>query len=196
MYTSDYREMARNSLSGRWLEPILVNIIIVMISIGMSFVSLIFPRLGMFSIIISGPLYLGVAFYFSQFVIGKDLGIKDMFYGFNFLWGKSILLYFFTGLFILLWSLCFIIPGIIKAFAYAMAPYILADNPTMTAFEALDESQIIMEGRKWELFILGLSFIGWILLSILTFGVLLIWIIPYMQAAQAAFYQKNKMNRS
>ena len=119
-----------------------------------------------------------------------------MFYGFNFLWGKSIVLYFFTGLFTLLWLLCFIVPGIIKAFAYAIAPYILADNPTMSAFDALDESQTMMEGRKWNLFKLGFSFIGWLLLSILTFGILLIWIIPYMQAAYAAFYQQNKLKKS
>lgn len=118
-----------------------------------------------------------------------------MFYGFNFLWGKSILLYFFTGLFTLLWLLCFIVPGIIKAFPYAMAPYNLADDPTMSAFDALDESQKMMEGYKWDLFKLGFSFIGWILLSLLTFGILLIWVIHYMQATQAEFYHQNKLKK-
>ena len=120
IYISDYRERAKESLSGRWLEPIMVNIIMILISASTGFITEVIPQLRVFSIIISGPLYLGVAFYFSQFVLNKDLGIRDMFYGFNYLWGKSILLYFFTGLFTLLWLLCFIVPGIIKAFAYAM----------------------------------------------------------------------------
>lgn len=195
MYISDYRERAKESLSGRWLEPIMVNIIMILISASTGWVTEVIPQLSVFSIIISGPLYLGVAFYFSQFIVNKDLGIRDMFYGFNFLWGKSILLYFFTGLFTLLWLLCFIVPGIIKAFAYSMAPYILAENPNMTVFEALDESQAMMEGYKWDLFKLGFSFIGWFLLSLLTLGVLLIWVIPYMQAAQAEFYHQNKLKK-
>jgi uncharacterized membrane protein len=195
MYSSDYRERARQSLSGRWFEPIMVNVILIMISASTGWITEVIPQLSIFSITISGPLYLGVAFYFSQFVVNNDRGISDMFYGFNFLWGKSIVLFFFTGLFTLLWLLCFIVPGIIKAFAYAMAPYILADVPTMSAFDALDESQTMMEGRKWELFKLGFSFIGWFLLSILSFGILLIWIIPYMQTAFAAFYQQNKIKK-
>lgn len=173
----------------------MVNIIMILISASTGWVTEVIPQLSVFSIIISGPLYLGVAFYFSQFIVNKDLGIRDMFYGFNFLWGKSILLYFFTGLFTLLWLLCFIVPGIIKAFAYSMAPYILAENPNMTVFEALDESQAMMEGYKWDLFKLGFSFIGWFLLSLLTLGVLLIWVIPYMQAAQAEFYHQNKLKK-
>ena len=195
MYSSDYRERAKESLSGRWLEPIMVNIIIILISASTGFITEVIPQLRVFSIIIFGPLYLGVAFYFSQFVLNKDRGINDMFYGFNFLWGKSIVLYCFTGLFTLWWLLCFIVPGIVKAFAYSMAPYILAGDPTMSAFAAMYESHKMMAGKTWDLFKLGFSFIGWLLLSILTFGILLIWIIPYMQTAFAAFYQQNKIKK-
>ena len=73
-----------------------------------------------------------------------------------------------------------------------MAPYILMDHPEMTGGEAITASKNLMKGKKWKLFCLEFSFIGWILLSILTFGILLLWIEPWMQAAMAAFYESIK----
>lgn len=88
--------------------------------------------------------------------------------------------------------LLFIIPGIVKSFSYAMTPYILEENPELSANEAIDRSRAMMKGHKFDLFWLYLSFIGWILLSILTLGIGLLWLAPYMQTATAAFYEDVK----
>ena len=99
---------------------------------------------------------------------------------------------FLMNLFIFLWTLLFIIPGIVKSFSYAMTPYILEENPELSANEAIDRSRAMMKGHKFELFWLYLSFIGWILLSIFTLGIGLLWLAPYMQTATAAFYEDVK----
>lgn len=107
--------------------------------------------------------------------------------------GNSILMYLLMAVFTYLWSLLFIVPGIIKGLSYAMAPYIMAENEYyMTPNDAIKESMRIMEGHKMELFTIFLSFIGWILLSILTCGLLLIYVEPYMQTTLANFYNAIK----
>ena len=91
-------------------------------------------------------------------------------------------------LYTFLWSLLFIIPGIVKSYSYAMTPYILLDRPELSATDAIKESEKMMNGHKMELFILDLSFIGWILLSMLTCGILVLYVEPYMMATKSAFY--------
>ena len=95
-------------------------------------------------------------------------------------------------LYTFLWSLLFIIPGIVKSYSYAMTPYILLDRPELSATDAIKESEKMMNGHKMELFILDLSFIGWILLSMLTCGVLVLYVEPYMMATKSAFYLELK----
>jgi len=80
----------------------------------------------------------------------------------------------------------------VKAFSYAMTPYILEEHPELSAGEAIDHSRAMMKGHKFDLFWLYLSFIGWILLSIFTLGIGLLWLAPYMQTATAAFYEDVK----
>ena len=96
---------------------------------------------------------------------------------------------FLVNLFTFLWTLLLIIPGIIKAFSYALTPYILLDEPELTARQAITRSCEIMQGRRWKLFCLYLSFIGWGILSLLTFGIGFLWLAPYMNASIAAFYE-------
>ena len=93
------------------------------------------------------------------------------------------------GIFVFLWTLLLVIPGIIKAFAYALVPYILADKPELSANEAINLSMKMMKGHKFDLFYLQLSFIGWAFVSVFTLGIGLLWLMPYMMTAQAAFYQ-------
>lgn len=96
-------------------------------------------------------------------------------------------------IFILLWTLLFIIPGLIMSYAYEMTPYILNDNPDLGAKETLDRSREMMKGHKWELFVLDLSFIGWFLLSIVTFGIAdIFYVHPYYTSTHAAFYEALK----
>lgn len=97
-----------------------------------------------------------------------------------------------TMVYTLLWTLLLIIPGIIKAYSYSMTYYVLEDNPELSGDKAIEESMRMMSGHKWELFWLHLSFIGWLLLSILTLGIGILWLIPYMNTAQAAFYENLK----
>lgn len=96
---------------------------------------------------------------------------------------------FLVNLFTFLWTLLLIIPGIIKAFSYALTPYIIMDEPELTAKQAIARSCEIMQGRRWKLFCLYLSFIGWGILSLLTFGIGFLWLVPYMNASIAAFYE-------
>ena len=91
--------------------------------------------------------------------------------------------------FTILWSFLLIIPGIIKAYSYALTPYILVDNPELSPREALRRSQQMMQGQKFNLFYLQLSFIGWWILACFTGGIGFLWLVPYYQTSQAAFYQ-------
>ena len=94
------------------------------------------------------------------------------------------------GVYVFLWALLFVIPGIIATYSYAMTSYILAENPELTASEAIDMSKEMMEGNRFRLFCLHMSFIGWAILCVFTFGIGYLWLAPYMQAAQAAFYRE------
>lgn len=121
----------------------------------------------------------------------ESFEVKDTFSGFD-LFGKALWLSIITNVFVFLWSLLLVVPGIIKAYAYSMAPYILADHPEMTAREALNESKRMTEGYKGDLFLLQLSFLGWHLLALLTCGLLYIWLAPYLSATQANYYLELK----
>ena len=96
---------------------------------------------------------------------------------------------FITDIIIALWSLLFLIPGIYKSYQYRMVPYLLADNPELSAREAMDISKAMMEGEKMAAFVLDLSFIPWQLLSAITLGIVgIIWVNPYVEATNAELY--------
>lgn len=97
-------------------------------------------------------------------------------------WGMIL-----STIYIFLWTLLLIIPGIIKSYSYALTPYILVEHPEMSANEAIEESMRLMDGHKFDLFYLQLSFIGWAILSILSLGLGVFWLIPYQMTAQADF---------
>ena len=111
-------------------------------------------------------------------------------FGYFAFWKTTAVARLLQSVYILLWSLLFIIPGIVAAYSYAMTSYILAENPELTASEAIDMSKEMMEGNRFRLFCLQMSFIGWAFLCIFTFGIGYLWLVPYMQAAQAAFYRE------
>ena len=94
------------------------------------------------------------------------------------------------GIFVFLWSLLLIIPGIIKSISYSQTFYILRDHPEYTILEAITESRKKMVGYKWKYFLLGLSFIGWGILCLFTVGIGLLWLIPYYSTAIATFYKE------
>lgn len=142
-------------------------------------------------LILGGVIRQGYAVYLLKQYDRRDPQTNDLFSQFDH-FGSAFCLRFLQGLFIALWSLLLIIPGIVKGFAYSMAPFIMAENPEMTAREALRASEDLMYGHKAELFFLELSFIGWGLLSVLTLGIGSFWLNPYINAAFAAFYRNIK----
>ena len=122
---------------------------------------------------------------------GKKPEAKDAFAGFDDFWTGFKALYL-VGLFTFLWSLLFIIPGIIKSFSYSQTMMIVAENKGIGARDAINRSKAMMDGRKMDYFVLGLSFIGWGLLCCITLGIAYIWVGPYMQATMVNFYNDIK----
>ena len=102
--------------------------------------------------------------------------------------GNALLLRLLMFVKILLWTLLFIIPGIVAAYRYSMAPYIMAESPDLSATETIERSKQLMAGNKWRLFCLDFSFIGWWLLSAFTGGIGGVFLRPYTKAASTAFY--------
>ena len=152
----------------------------------------------MIGMIISGPLTYGMIYVIKENYESIRPDVEDLFSGFKF-FTKLFVLNLLIGIYTFLWSLLFIIPGIIKAYSYSMSFYIFLDNPELTANECIDRSKKMMGGFKLNLFILGFSYIGWILLSILTLGILFLWVGPKMQTANYEFYlivSGNKNKRS
>lgn len=103
-------------------------------------------------------------------------------------WKTTALTRLLQTVYVLLWSLLLIVPGIIATYSYAMTSYILSENPNLTPSEALERSKQLMDGNRWRLFCMQISFIGWDILSSLTLGIGNLWLRPYKQAATAAFY--------
>lgn len=116
--------------------------------------------------------------------------VKEIGFGFDHNYKNGVKAMFLKDLYTFLWSLLFVIPGIVKSYEYRMVPYLLADHPDMTSEQAFAESKRLMSGQKWKAFVLDLSFIGWDILSILTLGILSIFYVePYRFMTNAALYE-------
>ena len=130
---------------------------------------------------------LGSASYFLKLSRGEEVKLEELFSKGN-LFIKAICITIVGGVIIFAGCLLFIIPGIILAFGYSMTTYILLDNPEVGVTEALKQSREMMKGHKMQYFILNLSFIGWAILSVFTLGILLFWLVPYIEVTCANFY--------
>ena len=144
---------------------------------------------GFAAFLIGGVLQLGYADFLLKQHDGREFSFGDLFSQFD-RFGTGFAQNFLRGLYVTLWSLLLIIPGIIKGLSYSMTPFILAENPNMSASEAIDASKNLMDGHKMDLFILDLTFIGWDLLASLTLNLGNIALNPYKNAAHAAFYRE------
>ena len=141
-------------------------------------------------IVISGPFAYAIArMFLKQARDGQEMKIEDVFKGFTDDLGGNIVLGLLISIFTALWSMLFIIPGIVKGLSYSMAFYIKSDHPEYDWKACIKESQRIMAGNKGKLFVLQLSFIGWYIVGALCFGVGTLWVVPYQAAAEANFYQ-------
>jgi uncharacterized membrane protein len=137
--------------------------------------------------IIGGPIYFGVAAYFLKLARREPAEFSELFSGFS-LFKTNFVLNFFIMLFTVLWAILLIIPGIIAAIKYSMAYYIVNDNPGIGALEAINRSKEMMDGHKMRFFEMWLGFLGWFILGAVTFGLGMIYAIPYYRAAKANFY--------
>lgn len=141
-------------------------------------------------LLLSGPLTYGKdRMFLTQARDNENLVFADLFKGFTEDLGGNILIGLMTALFAFLWSLLFLIPGIVKAYAYSMVFYIKADHPDYDWKMCINESKRLTMGHKGELFILDLSFFGWYFVGALCFGIGIFWVTPYMEATKAHFYQ-------
>lgn len=145
--------------------------------------------------ILGGTVQLGYAQILLKQYHKQEFEIEELFSQFH-RFKQGFLQRFLRGLYVFLWSLLFIIPGIVASYKYAMTPFLLADNPNMTAKEAIAASTELMDGFKGDLFMLDLTFIGWDLLSLLTLGIGHLWLNPYKNAAHAAFYRDLIIHRN
>lgn len=155
-------------------------------SFTLSFRSSIF---GFAAFLIGGVLQMGYADFLLKQHDGKETSFNDLFSKFDY-FGTGFAQRFLRSLYTFLWSLLFVIPGIIKSYAYAMTPFILAEHPNMTASQAIRHSEELMDGYKSELFVLDLTFIGWNILAAMTWNLGNIALNPYKNAAYAAFYRQ------
>lgn len=144
--------------------------------------------LSLVNLILGGVIQLGYASYLLKQHDREICETKELFSKFDY-FGPGFLQLLLRNIFTALWSILLVIPGIIKGFGYSMTPFLMAENPELTAKEAIKLSQEKMKGHKWELFCMSFSFIGWALLATLTGGIGYIFLNPYMNAAYAAFYR-------
>jgi uncharacterized membrane protein len=179
-------QQARDALKGKWGLAAGTYFVFILISVGLECIR--FPKVGgVLSFIMTGPLNVGLAVFFLAISRNKEPQFSHLFDGFkNFLVNSLTLIY--LTIFIILWSLLLIIPGIIAAISYSMTFFIRADDDSLTALEAITKSKKMMYGYKWKLFCLYLRFIGWALLCILTLGIGFLWLVPYIEVSAAKFY--------
>ncbi|WP_242144812.1 MULTISPECIES: DUF975 family protein [unclassified Bacillus cereus group] len=202
---SDLKGRALDALEGKWgLAVGITLLIIILITICRTVITVPFSfiwgweeasrslSVDMVAMLIIGPLTLGAYSLVLRAVREQDVKASQLFSWFTD--GskliKSFLTYLLIYVYLILWTLLLIIPGIIKSFSYSMTYFILNDHPEYTMNQAITESRRIMDGHKLDYFLVCLSFIGWFLLSIVTIGIGFLWLIPYFYTTSAAFYEE------
>lgn len=175
---------AREALAGKWGIAVGGSLLYSVIVGSLNYV---FPL----GLIFGGPMVVGLAIFTLALYRKEEATIEQLFEGFkNF--ANSVVAYLLMTLYVFLWTLLLIIPGIIASLNYSQIMFILAEDKNIKGSEALKKSKEMMKGNRWKLVCLSFRFFGWLLLSILTLGVGLLWLIPYMQVSYAGFYEDIK----
>lgn len=196
---SELRQESKVQMSGWWFNGVILTIVFGLCSAFLSGApSLLFsPDSFVGSILslavavfVAMPLSMGWIASFVRFNRGESLEISNLFSTFQApYYKKSIGVYLLGSIYILLWTLLLVIPGVIKSLSYSLAPYIMYDNPELTAEEAICQSMKMMEGRKMKLFLIVLAYVGVSLLSILLLCIPMLWVVPYFQTIYVKFYE-------
>lgn len=193
------KENAKKSLQGKYGDAIALLGIMFAISFALGLVigffrleeDLASTLADLSSLLISCALGFGMTSYFLKISRNEPVTYNELFSKTN-MFVSYLSISLLVGLFTFLWTLAFIIPGIIAALSYSMVFFVKLDNPDMGAMDVLRKSKQIMSGHKMDYFVLGLSFLGWVILGAFTFGILYLWLIPYMQVTYANFYNSIK----
>jgi uncharacterized membrane protein len=177
--------MARESLSGKWGLAVGTFLVfgLIIAAAGSN---------GIAVLLIGGPMLIGLAIFSLTIARNQDAKLEQIFEGFKKNFGTALVAYLLKAIFVFLWTLLLIIPGIIAAISYSQVFYILAENDSISGTDALKKSKEMMYGYKWKYFCLRLRFIGWFLLCILTLGVGFLWFTPYITISCANFYDDIK----
>lgn len=199
----EYRVQAREALQNRWGEAAIVSLIILLAAMIIATPSFIAEWAGSITTLLSVlVLPLQYAYYISllERTRGNEEELTHYTFQYTINHAYANTRFLVAGLFIMLISMVAAIftlgiGAIVVKYMYSMVPYLLHDYPELTPREAMKISREMMSGQKWELFVLDLTFIGWILLSIITFGVGMIFVEPYMSTARAAFYEDLKSEK-
>ncbi|MGI6573647.1 MAG: DUF975 family protein [Fermentimonas sp.] len=181
--------MAKESLKGKWGLAVGTFLVYILLSMAAS----IIPVAG--TLLVGGPLALGLALFVLSVSRGQEAEIEQLFKGFE-RFAVAFVAMLLITLFVSLGFMLLIVPGIILSIAYSMTFYILIDNPNFTSVEAMKKSRELMYGFKWKFFCLCLRFIGWLLLCVITLGIALLWVVPYMHVSFAKFYDALLTNKN
>ncbi|MCR1809210.1 DUF975 family protein [Haploplasma modicum] len=177
--SSTLRREAREMMKKQGYFNLLIGLLIISLILGLS---------NFISLLLIGPAMVGLACFYVNGFRKEKVRFEDLFEPATKNFINLLVMGLLKSIFLFLWTLLFIIPGLIKSYSYAMADYIALDNPKLEANDVITKSREMMDGNKLRLFLLHLSFIGWFLLGILTFGIGLIFLAPYIKAAETAFY--------
>ena len=204
----EYKNAALAVLKGNWAPAVVCTIVMMVISVGISLLSsssaLVTDPTSTLALVISMAVLLVSLFfllplgfgYYQSFKLlceeGDNRLTANMFRQAFGIYGRNLAAGLLMILYVFLWTLLFIIPGVIKSFAYAMIPFILKDYPELSANQAISLSQKMMKGHKFDYFWLMLSFIGWYLLGVLSLGLGYLWLIPYCYTSTVGFYEDVK----
>lgn len=196
--SSEFRRRARETLgnnifSSQWIYAFLVSLIYALVTGGLSATG----YLSILVFIFMGPICIGYNKYYlerSRRNIAHD-NISVGLDGFKGDIGQNVVTGLLVQVYTVLWTLLFVVPGIVKAYSYSMTYYIKCDHPEYTAKQAIDESRRMMYGNKFRLFKLHLSFIGWFIVGAICLGIGTLWVSAYVQAASAEFYEEVRVQQ-
>ena len=194
----ELKQNAKAQLKNNWGVAIGIIIVCTLISCIPNFlinldsesitISIVIPII---TLLITGPLTIGQCKFFINLANRSNPKFSDLWYGFNNILraiGTTVLI----GIIVFVGTILFIIPGIILSFMYSQVYYIMAENPEMSIMDCLKESSRIMKGHKMDLFVLELSFLGWIILTVITFGIAGLYVLPYYTTTLTNFYLEIK----
>jgi len=177
---SELRLDAREQLSGEWTQPVLLTLVYFLVTAVAGIIPLV-------PILIAGPLGIGICLFYLKFVRDGQPEISVLFDGFQ-QFAQGLVAALLIGIIVCIGAIFLIVPGIIAALGLSQTFFIIAENPGISATDAMQESWDMMKGHKLQLFLLQLSFLPWALLSVFTLFIGLLWLIPYIYVSYTNFY--------